>query len=185
MPDDKARRNLTKALSALRRVVEPYLVFEQQVVAFNAAAPYRLDVAQFEAAAAAESAALYRGDFPEGFLSATRRSLRNGCWSNASGCARWRCASSAWAPTPRPKPTGGKAWRLTRRSAIRAARLSTRVSWGGGAWCVGGDRLPEAIAQHEAALAVHRALGSRDWQAMAQHLANTQPELDVTRGPEV
>lgn len=78
MPDAAAKRNLTKALSTLRRLVGPYLVVERQSVAFNTELPCQLDINTFETLIAwgqadaglsslREAVALYRGDFLEGF----------------------------------------------------------------------------------------------------------------------
>jgi DNA-binding SARP family transcriptional activator len=83
MPEAAARRNLTQALSNLRRVVGSYLEVSRQAIAFNRQASYWLDVELFLAQAgetAAEHAsaraditrleaavALYSGDFLEGF----------------------------------------------------------------------------------------------------------------------
>lgn len=80
MPDAQAKRNLTKALSTLRRLIDPYLVFERQDVAFNRDVPHQLDVHLFEMAVTKasehagdlaslrEAMALYRGDFLDGFF---------------------------------------------------------------------------------------------------------------------
>ena len=65
MPEAKAKRNLTRALSHLRKVIEPYLLIESQHIAFNRTAPYQLDIEALSKMAA-DAYSLYRGDFLEG-----------------------------------------------------------------------------------------------------------------------
>ncbi|HSM55035.1 MAG TPA: tetratricopeptide repeat protein [Candidatus Sulfomarinibacteraceae bacterium] len=70
LPQEKAQRNLRVALSKLRRDLDAYLLADRQSLAFNFDCPHRLDVAQFQAACQEQqrrAAALYRGDFLEGF----------------------------------------------------------------------------------------------------------------------
>lgn len=84
LPEITARRNLTKALTNLRQLLEPYLLIERHSVAFNHQAPAAVDVALFQAAVEAsallepddpvrglaplrQAVSLYRGDFLEGF----------------------------------------------------------------------------------------------------------------------
>lgn len=78
MPEAKAKRNLTKALSNLRQLLEPYLIIDRQSIEFNPNAGYWLDVAVFQHAVESdpnqqtlstlrEAVTLYRGDFLEGF----------------------------------------------------------------------------------------------------------------------
>ncbi|MCP4289578.1 MAG: AAA family ATPase [Gammaproteobacteria bacterium] len=78
LPEAKARTNLRRILTTLRRRVDSHLLITRQTVAFNQDSPYWLDVAEFEARvgnAATESditrlsegIALYQGDFLEGF----------------------------------------------------------------------------------------------------------------------
>lgn len=78
MPDTKAKRNLSKALSILRKVVGPeHLIIDRQSAAINQDASYWLDVTQFQTiieesdpAEAMETlrqaVEWYRGDFLEG-----------------------------------------------------------------------------------------------------------------------
>lgn len=70
MPEAKARRNLTKSLSVLRRLLEPFLIIEPQQVGFNPDVSFELDVTRLESAAAPspEIINLYRGDFLAGFF---------------------------------------------------------------------------------------------------------------------
>jgi DNA-binding SARP family transcriptional activator/predicted ATPase len=81
MPEALAKRNLTKALTNLRRLLGPFLLIERQEVGFHPEKPIELDVTFFEAALADGSgdeegrierlkaaAELYRGDFLEGFF---------------------------------------------------------------------------------------------------------------------
>ena len=49
MPETRARTNLRKVLTNLRRLVGAHLIITRQTVAFNREAPYRLDVELFEA----------------------------------------------------------------------------------------------------------------------------------------
>jgi DNA-binding SARP family transcriptional activator/predicted ATPase len=76
--ENHARRSLTMTLSNLRQLVGDYLDIARETVAFDANSSYWLDVAVFEAGAAAgsrgqnidglkQAIALYRGDFLEGF----------------------------------------------------------------------------------------------------------------------
>ncbi|MCL4296543.1 MAG: tetratricopeptide repeat protein [Anaerolineae bacterium] len=83
MGEATAKRNLTKALSNLRHLLEPYLLVDRQSIAFNQAQPYELDVTIFQASIEAsmllesgpseelsplrKAVNLYRGDFLEGF----------------------------------------------------------------------------------------------------------------------
>lgn len=77
MPEAKARRNLTKSLSVLRRLLAPFLLIEAQQVGFDLEKAFELDVAALEAAVstggAVESVSLsqavarFRGDFLAGF----------------------------------------------------------------------------------------------------------------------
>ncbi|MCB0193672.1 MAG: tetratricopeptide repeat protein [Anaerolineae bacterium] len=62
MPDVQAKRNLTTALTSLRKLVDPYLRIEPHSVAFNLDAPHNLDVAIFQSTVEA-SAALQPKDF--------------------------------------------------------------------------------------------------------------------------
>ncbi|MCB0223521.1 MAG: hypothetical protein KDI02_07530 [Anaerolineae bacterium] len=77
MDEGKAKRNLTKSLSTLRKLVDPYLIIERQTVAFNSDATVRLDAADFETRLSAQDSTsnpntlkqaidLYQGDFLEG-----------------------------------------------------------------------------------------------------------------------
>ena len=82
MPEAKAKRNLTKALSILRKRFEPFLVVARQEVSFNPYANFELDVQAFQKAVGPETGDedvkqqrttqrqaidLYQGDFLEGF----------------------------------------------------------------------------------------------------------------------
>lgn len=74
MPQELARKNLTKALSNLRKLAGPYLTVDHQTVVFKQDSVHWLDTRAFEAALATgaledlqTAAALYRGDFLEGF----------------------------------------------------------------------------------------------------------------------
>lgn len=78
LPDEDARANLRQALTQLRRLVGAHLTIARETVAFNRAAPYRLDVERFEdhlrdAAAGGGAAHLraaadrYAGDLMDGF----------------------------------------------------------------------------------------------------------------------
>ncbi len=90
MPDKKAKRNLSKALSILRKVVGPeYLTIDRQSAAFNRDEPYQLDVAIFQTTIEdsdpvtdptplREAVDLYRGEFVEGLN--TRDSLSYEEW---------------------------------------------------------------------------------------------------------
>lgn len=73
-PQDQALANLRSILSSLRRSFKPYLTITRQSVAFNHESDYTLDVAEFERGLErggetdlARIAALYQGDFLEGF----------------------------------------------------------------------------------------------------------------------
>lgn len=77
MDEGKAKRNLTKSLSTLRKLVDPYLIIERQTVAFNSDTSVRLDAADFQTRLAAHASTsdaktlkqaidLYQGDFLEG-----------------------------------------------------------------------------------------------------------------------
>ncbi len=70
MPEAKARRNLTKSLSVLRRLLKPFLIIEPQRVGFDQSIAFELDVTRLESAAAPspDIIKLYRGDFLEGFF---------------------------------------------------------------------------------------------------------------------
>ncbi|MCL4869088.1 MAG: protein kinase [Anaerolineae bacterium] len=82
LSDADAKNNLRQALSNLRKLVEPYLLITRDTVAWNAAASFTLDIAQFEthlragrdvppairAEAFQRAAALYQGDFLAGFF---------------------------------------------------------------------------------------------------------------------
>ncbi|GAB4577734.1 MAG: BTAD domain-containing putative transcriptional regulator [Anaerolineales bacterium] len=74
MDEATARRNLTKALSTLRTLLGHYLLAEPQSIALHFNPSVSLDIQTFEKgmesqdlAALREAAALYRGDFLEGF----------------------------------------------------------------------------------------------------------------------
>ena len=81
LPDDAARQNLRAVLADLRRVAGHHLVISRETVAFDRAAPYWLDVEEFEAALRRPGAGdvppeaerlrtavdLYRGDLLAGF----------------------------------------------------------------------------------------------------------------------
>ena len=85
MPETDAKMNLRQALANLRKLVAPHLVITRETVAFNQQSAYWLDVELFTrclaetkylqnqpltaemAASLAEAAALYQGDFLEGF----------------------------------------------------------------------------------------------------------------------
>lgn len=83
-PEATAKRNLTKALTNLRQLVEPYLLLDRYSVAFDLQLPAVLDVTIFQAAVEGsaplkpenlerdlaplrKAVGLYRGDFLEGF----------------------------------------------------------------------------------------------------------------------
>ncbi|WP_420644478.1 AfsR/SARP family transcriptional regulator [Candidatus Leptofilum sp.] len=70
MSEAKARRNLTKSLSVLRRLLEPFLRIEPQRVGFDPDEPFVLDVTLLETAVSTtlDVLSLYRGDFLEGFF---------------------------------------------------------------------------------------------------------------------
>ncbi len=73
MEEGKARRNLTKSLSVLRRLLSPYLIISTQRVGFDSDIAIDLDVAKLEAAVSANGGAsnifsLYRGEFLAGFF---------------------------------------------------------------------------------------------------------------------
>lgn len=74
LPEADARRNLRGVVMQLRQAVGDYLEISHQTLAFRLNAPHQLDVTQFaqlarqtDAAALAQAAALYRGDFLEDF----------------------------------------------------------------------------------------------------------------------
>lgn len=77
LPDAEARANLRTVLANLRKLVGPYLKVERDVISFNRASPYWLDVELFETLLAASTSGslqlagqaieLYRGNFLEGF----------------------------------------------------------------------------------------------------------------------
>ena len=74
MDEATARRNLTKALSALRQLLGDHLLIEPQSIALNMDARVSLDIHAFETgidapdpATQRAATALYRGDFLEGF----------------------------------------------------------------------------------------------------------------------
>lgn len=74
MPDDKAKRNLTKSVQVLRKLLGPYLHIETQSIAFNLAALHESDVTAFaqsnpepdDLASLESRIARYRGDFLDG-----------------------------------------------------------------------------------------------------------------------
>ena len=73
MPEAKARRNLTKSLTVLRRLLAPFLLIEPQRVGLDPKASFMLDVTQLATAVStpdltANAIALYRSDFLEGFF---------------------------------------------------------------------------------------------------------------------
>ena len=73
MSESKARRNLTKSLSVLRRLLAPFLIIDTQRVGFDPAIAFDLDVARLEAAVSDNSLTLdvltlYRGEFLAGFF---------------------------------------------------------------------------------------------------------------------
>lgn len=84
LPETTAKRNLTKALTNLRQLLEPYVLIERHGVAFNNQAPATVDVDLFRTAVEGsalpepdsperhlaplrQAVSLYRGDFLEGF----------------------------------------------------------------------------------------------------------------------
>lgn len=73
MPDAQARRNLTKSLTVLRRLLAPFLLIEPQRVGFNPDVTLELDMALLATAVSAPNPSpdilnLYRGDFLDGFF---------------------------------------------------------------------------------------------------------------------
>ncbi len=78
LPEDDARRNLRSALANLRQLVGSHLAITRETLAFERAAPYWLDVEQFETGVATADSvlsdlgrlqaavALYQGDLLEG-----------------------------------------------------------------------------------------------------------------------
>ena len=73
MPEANARRNLTKSLSVLRRLLKPFLLIEPQRVGLVPNAAVALDVAHLTTAVSSpqpspDVTTLYRGDFLEGFF---------------------------------------------------------------------------------------------------------------------
>ena len=84
LPESTAKRNLTKALTNLRQLIEPFLSVDRHTVALNSASPVVLDVAIFQAAIESSvqldpknpvrdlaplrtAVNLYHGEFLEGF----------------------------------------------------------------------------------------------------------------------
>jgi DNA-binding SARP family transcriptional activator/predicted ATPase/Tfp pilus assembly protein PilF len=74
MPEAKARANLSKALSTLRRLLGDHLTITRQAVAFNQASDFWLDVAAFEEKVNSPTieslqaaVQLYQGNFLDGF----------------------------------------------------------------------------------------------------------------------
>ena len=75
LSEENARANLRKMLSRIKPHLSSYLIITRETIAFNQEAPYRLDVAEFEAGTTSgseilrlqESISLYKGDFLEGF----------------------------------------------------------------------------------------------------------------------
>lgn len=75
MPEDNALMNLRAVLNKLNDHLAPHLAITRQSIAWNPAAAYWLDVAEFEAGLAVKgdtgrlqaAVALYQGDFLEGF----------------------------------------------------------------------------------------------------------------------
>src|SRR5262245_41335947 len=84
LPEATAKRNLTKVLTNLRQLLDPYLLIEWHSVAFNTQAPSAVDVSLFQAAVEGsallepdnskeglallrQAVSLYRGDFLAGF----------------------------------------------------------------------------------------------------------------------
>ena len=73
MPEAKARRNLTKSLSVLRRLLAPFLLIEAQRVGFAPDAAIDLDLTRWTTAVSTpaptpDTITLYRGDFLAGFF---------------------------------------------------------------------------------------------------------------------
>ena len=73
LPEATAKRNLTKALTNLRQLLEPYLLIEWHSVAFNYQAPSAVDVGLFQAAV--EGSALLEPDNPERDLAPLRQAV--------------------------------------------------------------------------------------------------------------
>ena len=73
LPEATAKRNLTKALTNLRQLLEPYLLIEWHSVAFNDQAPSAVDVGLFQAAV--EGSALLEPDNPERDLAPLRQAV--------------------------------------------------------------------------------------------------------------
>ena len=73
LPEATARRNLTKALTNLRRLLEPYVLIERHSIAFNHQIPAAVDVVIFQAAV--ESSALLEPDNPERDLAPLRQAV--------------------------------------------------------------------------------------------------------------
>ncbi|HEX9923135.1 MAG TPA: BTAD domain-containing putative transcriptional regulator [Anaerolineae bacterium] len=79
MPEARAKRNLTKALSNLRQLIEPYLIIERHQISLDQDLPYQVDVDLFREAIEAvdsespeleplcQAVELYQGDFLAGF----------------------------------------------------------------------------------------------------------------------
>jgi DNA-binding SARP family transcriptional activator/predicted ATPase len=64
MPDEDAATNLRQAVANLKRLLEPYLDITRQSIAFNADAPYWVDVLAFEET---RDVSLYAGELLAGF----------------------------------------------------------------------------------------------------------------------
>ncbi|HXV43971.1 MAG TPA: BTAD domain-containing putative transcriptional regulator, partial [Anaerolineae bacterium] len=73
LPEATAKRNLTKVLTNLRQLLEPYLLIDWHSVAFNHQAPSAVDVGLFQAAI--EGSALLEPDNPERDLAPLRQAV--------------------------------------------------------------------------------------------------------------
>lgn len=73
LPEATAKRNLTKALTNLRQLLEPFLLIERHSVAFNYQTPAAVDVVVFQAAV--EGGALLEPDNPERDLAPLRQAV--------------------------------------------------------------------------------------------------------------
>lgn len=73
LPEATAKRNLTKALTNLRQLLEPYLLIERHSIAFNHQAHATVDAVIFQAAV--ESSALLKPDNPERDLAPLRQAV--------------------------------------------------------------------------------------------------------------
>jgi predicted ATPase/DNA-binding SARP family transcriptional activator/Tfp pilus assembly protein PilF len=73
LPEATAKRNLTKALTNLRQLLEPYLLIDWHSVAFNDQAPSAVDVGLFQAAV--EDSALLEPDNPKRDLALLRQAV--------------------------------------------------------------------------------------------------------------